>query len=104
MYQQLRYLGERYEIVSPISVEVTVSADSDGILYCMCIANLQNELIFGMGRTKRQARRMLRKLLIGYYEKLMSVDLNQYRGSEKYIYSLDKDFLEGSIKKHESAT
>jgi len=99
MYQQLRYLGDHYEIVSPINVEVTASADSDGILCCMSVVNLQNELVFGMGRTKRQARRMLRKLLIDYYEKLMSSDLNNYRGSEKYIYGLDKKLLEGSIAK-----
>ena len=103
MYKELRYLGKNYEIVKPIYVEVAASRDDDGVIYCMTVVDLNNELIFGIGRTSRQARRLLRKLLVDYYETLMSCDLNNYSGSENHIYGLDRDTLKGSIHKNESS-
>ena len=67
----------------------------DGHLYWMYVEQLQNELIFGVGRTKVSALKMLKELLINYYEDLMSSDLDRYYTDE--IYSLDKKRLSRSI-------
>lgn len=97
--EQLRYLDENYEIVDPIYVEVAASRDIGGQIYILSVVNLQNELVFGIGRTKSGAFRMLRNELKNYYEALMSSDLNKFYESDQEIYFADKRKLQRSIKK-----
>ena len=96
--EQLRYLGENYEIVDPIYVEVAASRDVGGTIYWLTVVNLQNELVFGIGRTKSCAFQMLRNELKSYYEALMSSDLNKFYESDQEVYFADKRKLQRSIK------
>jgi len=93
--EQLKYLNKDYEIVNPIYVEVAVSKDSGGTIYYSTIVNLQNELIFGVGRTKQFALKMLRESLTNYYESLISSDLDRHNCTEVFI--ADKNKLQRSI-------
>lgn len=94
MIEELRYLDEEYEITDPIMVEVAASRESDGVIYCLSVVNLHNELIFGIGRTKSLAFQMLRTELKKYYNFLMSSDLDRYKNEGFY---LDKQRLKRKI-------
>ena len=96
--EQLRYLGDKYELTDSIYIEVAASRDSGGTIYYLTIVNLQNELVFGVGRTKPFALKMLRETLKEYYESLMSSDLNRFHNIDKEIYLADKRKLQRSIK------
>jgi hypothetical protein len=94
--EQLRYLGDEYKIVNPIYIEVAASRDVGGNICYVNVVNLQNELVFGVGRTKQFALKMLRESLKEYYESLMSSDLDRFY--DKEIYTADKKKLQRSIK------
>ena len=96
--EQLQYLGEEYEVIDQIYIEVAASRDSGGAIFYLSIVNLQNELIFGVGRTKPFALRMLRETLKEYYESLMSSDLNRFHEIDKEKYFADKRKLQRSIR------
>ena len=102
--EELGSIGSGYKVVSPIFVEVAASLDNSGKIYSITVIGLKNELVFGIGRTKGFAFCMLRQLLIDYYEKLMSSDLNKYNGVDFINYRCDKAKLQRSIKKIESTT
>ena len=94
--KRLTYLGEGYDIVKPIYVKVAAYVDDGDNLYCITVVNLQNELIFGIGRTLLSAEEMLRELLTNYYENIMSSNLDRYYSQNLFA---DKEKLKRSIIK-----
>jgi hypothetical protein len=96
--EQLRYLGDKYKVIKPIYIEFAASRDIGGNIYYVTVVNLQNELIFGVGRTKQFALKMLRESLKEYYESLMSSDLNRFYECDKEMFFADKRKLQRSIE------
>ena len=90
-------LSEDYLLVEPMCVEVAATEDDSGLLYWVTVKCLQNELVFGVGRTLNDALSMLKQLIIEYYKNLLSSDFDRYYGEELISYELDKEFLQRKI-------
>jgi hypothetical protein len=90
-----------YILVEPICVEVAATEDDGCPIYWTTVKNLQNELVFGVGRTVNSAIAMLKQLIIEYYENLLSSDFDRYYGKDLSMYEMDKQYLQRKI--HESA-
>jgi hypothetical protein len=91
---ELRDLGENYEVIEPISVEIAALVGDSGTLYWATAVGIRNELVFGVGRTKLLAIEMLKELLTEYYVNLMSSDLDRCWNED---YWLDKQMLKRSV-------
>lgn len=86
-----------YILVEPICVEVAATEDDGRLIYWATVKNLQNELVFGVGRTVNSAITMLKQLIIEYYEFLLSSDFDRYYNNDLLIYETDKRFLQRKI-------
>jgi hypothetical protein len=91
-------LDDKYLLVEPICVEVATTEDDSGLLYWATVKCLQNELVFGVGRTVNDAISMLKQLIIEYYKNLLLSDFDRYHFE---IYEIDKQYLQRKI--HEAS-
>jgi len=94
-------LSDEYYLKESICVEVAATEDDGCLIYWATVKNLQNELVFGVGRTVNSAITMLKQLIIEYYENLLSSDFDRYYGKDLIMYEMDKEYLQRKI--HESA-
>lgn len=90
---RLEHLGKKYKIVEPIIVEVAAIKDGSRLYYWATVKNLQNELVFGIGKTINTAINMLTQMLTNYYDNLLSSDFDKL--SEENI--VDRKMLSRKI-------